>query len=138
MHAALLLLHSLLRWVVIFNGAYAVVGASRGRARSAGRWFAIALDVQVLVGLLLYWVSPITSSALANMGAAMQNRVVRFWAVEHGFTMLVALALAHIGLARAKKGKGGAALMFLLALIAVLIGIPWPALPYGRPLLPLP
>jgi hypothetical protein len=137
MHAVVLFLHSLLRWLVLAAGLYAVARAF-GRDGRAGRWFAILLDVQVLVGLILYWLSPITSSAVANMGAAMQNRVARFWAVEHGFSMLVALALAHIGLARAKKGKRGAALMYVLALIAVLLGIPWPFLPYGRPLVPTP
>ncbi|MGH2437693.1 MAG: hypothetical protein ACRDFA_11970 [bacterium] len=137
MHASVLFIHSLLRWVVLAAGLYAV-GAAVGRSGRAGRWFAILLDIQVVIGLIVYWLSPITSSALANMGAAMQNRVVRFWAVEHGFSMLVAVALAHIGLARAKKGKGGAALLYLLALVAVLIGIPWPFLPYGRPLIPMP
>jgi hypothetical protein len=137
MHAAFLFVHSLLRWVVVAAGVHAVVAAGRGNGR-AGRYFPILLDIQVFTGLLLYWLSPITSSALTNMGTTMQNRVARFWAVEHGFSMLVALALAHVGLARAKKGKGGAALLYLLALIAILIGIPWPFLPYGRPLIPVP
>jgi hypothetical protein len=134
MHALLLFVHSLFRWVVILAGLYA---AGRRDARP-GRWFAISLDIQVLIGLILYWLSPITSGAIGNMGAAMQNRVTRFWAVEHVASMILALALAHIGVARARKGKGGAAVLFLLALLALLMGIPWPFLPYGRPLLPAP
>jgi hypothetical protein len=137
MHAVVLFIHSLLRWFVLAAGLYAVARAFGGNGR-AGRWFAILLDIQVLLGLIVYWLSPITSSALANMGGAMQNRVVRFWTVEHSFSMLVALALAHIGLARAKKGKGGSAVLYLLALLAILAGIPWPPLPYGRPLIPIP
>jgi hypothetical protein len=136
MHAVLLLAHSLLRWVVLALGVAAVFSASAGRPVPNGRRFAVSLDIQILVGLIVYWLSPITSSALTNMGAAMQNRIVRFWTVEHAFSMLVAVALAHIGLARAKKGKGGAALLYVLALVAILIGIPWPFLPYGRPWLP--
>jgi hypothetical protein len=137
MHAAVLFIHSLLRWAVLAAGLYAVAAAARGKGR-AGRYFPILLDIQVVAGLLLYGLSPITSSAIGNLGAAMQNRVVRFWAVEHVFTMLVALALAHIGLSRAKAGKGGVALLYLLALVAVLVGTPWPFFPYGRPLLPMP
>ncbi|HEX2443048.1 MAG TPA: hypothetical protein VHJ77_03810 [Vicinamibacterales bacterium] len=138
MHALLLFVHSLFRWVVILLGLYAVVAASGRRDARPGRWFAITLDIQFLLGLILYWLSPITSGAIANMGAAMQNRVIRFWAVEHVTSMVLALALAHIGVARARKGKGGAAVLFVLALLAILIGIPWPFLPYGRPLVPAP
>jgi hypothetical protein len=68
----------------------------------------------------------------------MQNRVARFWTVEHLFSMLLAVALVHIGVARARKGKGGVAVLYLLALLAILVGIPWPFLPYGRPLIPVP
>jgi hypothetical protein len=137
MHAAVLFIHSLLRWFVLAAAVYAVVRAF-GRDYSGGRWFARLLDLQVAIGLLAYWLSPITSSALTNMGAAMQNRVARFWVVEHAFSMIIAVALVHIGVARARKGKGGVAVLYLLALLAILIGIPWPFLPYGRPLIPAP
>lgn len=137
MYAAVLFVHSLLRWFVLAAAVYAVVRAF-GRDYSAGRWFSRLLDLQVAIGLIVYWLSPITSSALSNMSGAMQNRVARFWTVEHGFSMLVAVALVHIGVARARKGKGGVAVLFLLALVAMLIGIPWPFLPYGRPLIPIP
>jgi hypothetical protein len=122
--------------LVLLAGFYAVAAAFARRDARPGRWFAISLDVQVLIGLILYWLSPITSGAIGNMGEAMQNRIVRFWAVEHVTSMIVAVALAHIGVARARKGKGGAAVLFLLALLAILAGIPWPFMPYGRPLLP--
>ena len=138
MHALLLFVHSLFRWVVLLAGFYAVGSAFGRRDARPGRWFAISLDIQMLIGLILYWLSPITTGAISNMGAAMQNRVARFWAVEHVTSMTLALALAHIGVARARKGKGGAAVLFLLALVAILIGIPWPVLPYGRPLVPAP
>jgi hypothetical protein len=137
MHAAVLFVHSLLRWFVLAAAVYAVVRAF-ARDYGAGRWFSRLLDLQVALGLLLYWLSPITSSALSNMSGAMQNRVARFWTVEHAFSMVVAVALVHIGAARAKKGKGGVAVLYLLALLAILAGIPWPFLPYGRPLIPIP
>ena len=137
MHAAVLFVHSLLRWFVLAAAVYAVVRAF-SRDYSAGRWFSRLLDLQVAIGLIVFWLSPITSSALSNMGGAMQNRVARFWTVEHAFSMIVAVALVHIGVARARKGKGGVAVLYLLALVAILIGIPWPFLPYGRPLIPVP
>jgi hypothetical protein len=138
MHAFFLFIHSLFRWVVLLAGLYAVAAAFGRRDARPGRWFAISLDIQLLIGLILYWLSPITSGAVSDMAAAMQNRVVRFWTVEHATSMILALVLAHVGVARARKGKGGAAVLFLLALLAILAGIPWPLMPYGRPLFPAP
>ena len=105
MYAAMLFVHSLLRWFVLAAALCAVVRAF-GRDYSAGRWFSRLLDLQVAIGLIVCWLSPITSSALSNMGAAMKNRVVRFWAVEHAFSMLIAVALVHIiSRARAKRKR---------------------------------
>jgi len=150
MYTATLLLHSWLRWVVIVLGLLAVVkaitGRSSGRAWSpaearAGRLFAIALDVQVLLGLLLYFVfSNLLSVAREDMGRAMASPTIRFWLVEHLTGMLVAVALAHIGSVRVRKAStdavkyGRAALFYGLALLAVLLASPWPGLPHARPL----
>ena len=71
----------------------------------------------------------------------MQDRIARFWAVEHVFGMIVGIALAHIGRSRVHKTGDDvrrhklAAIFFTLALLAILASIPWPTLPYGRPLL---
>ena len=111
MYTTALLVHSWLRWVVLILGLIAA-----GRALTAGRrqWtrsdhqagllFGIAFDIQTLIGLILYFLlSPFTGEALQNIGAAMQNSGLRFWAVEHPFGMFVALALVHIGNARIRK-----------------------------------
>ena len=110
----------------------------------AGWWFLTSLDVQMLLGLLLYFVlSPITSAALQDFGAAMGNSALRFWSVEHVFGMGIAIVLAHIGRARIRRaGKEGndtrrhrlAVVFFMLALIAIIASIPWPGTPNGRPL----
>jgi hypothetical protein len=150
MHTATLFLHSWLRWVVIVLGLLAVVralaGRSGGRAwspsdASAGRLYTITLDVQVLLGLLLYFVfSNLLGVAREDMGRAMATPTIRFWLVEHLTGMLVALALAHIGTARVRKATtdaarfGRAALFYGLSLIAVLLASPWPGLPHARPL----
>lgn len=154
MHTGVLALHSLLRWLVIVAGLVAVFRGVTGwqtrRGWTAsdgvwGLWFTIALDIQLLLGVVLYAVtSPVTRVALQDMGAAMANPVLRFWAVEHAFGMVVALALAHIGRVRIRKASGDAqrhrtaAIFFTLALLAVLISIPWPGTLNARPLLRLP
>ena len=73
----------------------------------------------------------------------MQSRALRFWALEHPFAMMVALALAHIGFAKARKMGGTAAqraasLYFTLAFLVILAAIPWPIFTFGRLLWPLP
>ena len=64
----------------------------------------IALDVQVLLGLLLYGsLSPFTAQAMSDFGAAMRDPVLRFWAVEHFTMMLSAAVLVHVGRVLARK-----------------------------------
>ena len=82
-----------------------------------------------------------TRAAFQDFGAAMRDNVLRFWAVEHVFGMVLAIALAHIGRSRVHKtGDDGrrhklSLIFFTLALILILGSIPWPTLPHGRPLL---
>jgi hypothetical protein len=94
-----------------------------------------------MIGLLLYvGLSPITRAALQDFGGAMRDSVLRFWAVEHIFGMLVSLTLAHIGrsktrrLSNATARHKAAAIYFGLALLVMLASIPWPGLPAGRAL----
>lgn len=139
MYGLVLLIHSWLRWAVLAAGLTAVVRGGE-RDGAAGKWFTILLDVQVLVGLLLYFVlSPFTKMALSDFGSAMGNSQLRYFAVEHVFGILIGTALAHIGRARVRKApqhrRARVAMIFYgLALLAILISIPWPGMPAGRPL----
>ncbi|MBK8985463.1 MAG: hypothetical protein IPM39_05170 [Chloroflexi bacterium] len=148
MYPLVLGLHNITRWLVLIVGILAIIRAFIGWSgkkqwtgldNSAGLFFTISLDVQLLLGLLLYGVlSPITTGSFSNFGAAMSNSDTRFWLVEHLFTMVVAVVLAHVGRSLSKKAPTHvakhkrAAIFFTLALIAVLAGIPW-----FRPLLPI-
>lgn len=150
MYTTIILLHSLLRWVVLATGVFAVVrgisGWRSGRQWTraddrAARWFTSALDLQMLLGLLLYfWLSPITTAALLDFGSVMGNGGLRFWAIEHPFGMIVGIALAHIGRGRLRKIGADArrhrtaAIFFTLSLLVILASIPWPGSAQGRPL----
>ena len=150
MYAVVLVIHSWLRWLVILSGLFAfiraAVGAATGKAWTpaddrAGALFARIFDLQFLFGLILYvFLSPTTHAVFGNFSAAMKDDVSRFWAVEHIVGMFIAAALVHIGQIRARKTDSlrrhkVAAIFFGLALAVVLGSIPWPSLPYGRPLL---
>jgi hypothetical protein len=150
MYAAALILHSWLRWIVLLTGfvafARAVSGASGTKSWTpsddrAGFWFTMALDLQVVIGLALYFFlspSPYAAQLVRDFGGAMKDPHLRFWAIEHGFGMLIGVALAHVGRVRARRADSlrrhkVAAIFFGLALVAVAVSIPWPGTPNGRP-----
>jgi hypothetical protein len=147
MYSFVLTLHNLLRWLVLILGIVAVVRAFIGWSGTSvwselddrlGLGFTISLDLQVLLGLLLYvFLSPITTHAFSNFGAAMADTNTRFFLVEHSFMMVLAIIVAHVGRSRARKQSTdkskfrATAIFFSIALILVLAAIPW-----SRPLLP--
>lgn len=141
MYATTLLVHSWVRWLVVVLGVWALLSALTARggagARKAGQFFTIALDVQFLLGVLLYVVlSPITRAAIGDMAAAMHNGVWRFWSVEHPALMILAVVFGHVGRMAARRSPASRrpVVWYALSIAAILAAIPWPALPYGRPL----
>lgn len=150
MYTAVLVTHSLLRYVVLALGLAALGRALSGVAGTKtwskadtrwGRFFVISLDVQLLFGLGLYFgLSPLISPALADPRAA--GRLLRFWAFEHPAMMLLAVVAAHVGLVLARKAASDArkfratAICFLLALVLIVAAIPWPSTRAARPLWP--
>lgn len=147
MYTFVLAVHNIVRWLVLIFGVIAVVRAFVGWFGSRqwtdlddklGLGFTISIDIQFVLGLLLYLVlSPITTSAFQNMSTAMSDSGTRYFLVEHSVMMVAALILAHIGRSRTKKadtdlGKyKNAAIFYTIALLIILASIPW-----FRPLLP--
>jgi len=150
MYTSALLLHSWVRWIILIAGilavARAVAGMSGGKpwtkADDRGTLlFTIALDIQLLIGLILYaGLSPVTRTAFADMAAAMRNPALRFWVAEHFVGMIMALALAHVGRVVIKKrteagDKHRLAAMFMgVAMVVILLSLPWPWGSIPRPL----
>jgi hypothetical protein len=99
----------------------------------------IVVHTQFLVGLVIYFISPLVQRALSDMGAAMKETTLRFWAVEHIAMMLVAVVLITIGRSSSKKAVDAVikhkriALFFLIGLIIILAAIPWPFSRVPRP-----
>lgn len=120
----LLVVHDWLRWAVLAallgGGAYALLQAPRDAAVFRRPIFSVAVgvvDIQVLIGLVLY-----------VAGGAWREGL--FSAVLHPLAMVVAAAIAHVGLARgaregSRRGHQVVGAAFLLALGFVIVGIPW-------------
>ena len=140
-YGQLLVAHNLIRWIVLVAGIIAVVSALGGwdgrksmtaGVRRCGAVFVAALDLQFLIGLILYLVaSPITKAAFQNMAVAMKDHEMRFFTVEHTTYMLIAIIAAHVGSRLSRKGKTdarkyrGAAIGYGISLLVILAGIPW-------------
>ena len=152
MYRLLLAGHSLNRWLVLVLLALAIGRALRGwlggrdwhgSDQRVGEALAGVIDLQMLLGLVLYiGFSPHTRAGWSDLGAMLGNRILQFWTLEHGPTMLVAVALVHSGVTRSRRAETArdrhrsAALWFGAAALLVLAAIPWPFLPHGRGLLP--
>jgi hypothetical protein len=148
MYSGALILHSWIRWLVLILGALAVWRAMA--AAPASRWspaddravklFSMAFDVQILIGLILFfWLSPSVSESMHHAGDAMRQPQLRFWLVEHPIGMVAALILINVGRVKVRRAPEElkarrARLFFGLGLLLILASIPWPGLPYGRPL----
>ncbi|HZH74113.1 MAG TPA: hypothetical protein VFD91_16575 [Mariniphaga sp.] len=140
MYIGLLHTHNLLRWLILLTIVIALIFAFTGwfgkkewtkKDNLVGLLLTIFIDLQLLTGLLLYFVSPLIKSALADFGAAMKNSDLRFFAMEHVLLMLIALILVHIGRSKSKKAllpvvkHKAAAIWFGVAFILILAGVPW-------------
>ena len=148
-YLTVLALHSGWRWVVLLSAITAVVvslAGWRGRwpfkpaGQATSAFYIAALDAQFLLGLGLYATSPLVRSAWMNLAGAMKAHELRFFALEHLTSMLLALALAHVGSLRAKRAQRDASKYLTqmawhaASLAMVLIGMPWWR-PLFRPLL---
>ena len=148
LYTTVLTMHSWVRWIVLLLAVAATLNALRpatpdGRlpGKSWDTFFMAAIDIQVLIGLVLYFgLSPFTVEAMNDMGAAMKNPGLRFWAVEHAVGMFAAMALVRVGRILSANAASPASartrrlIFFGLALLVILGSIPWPGMANGRPL----
>ena len=129
-------LHSGIRYIVILLFALALVMALVGlfgrrsyteANRKVNLFSMISAHIQLLTGLILYFVSP--KVMFSNMSAAMKDPVIRYWTVEHLVMMLFAVILITIGHSRSKKAIDAVnkhraiALFYGLALLVILLAI---------------
>jgi hypothetical protein len=146
MYTFILDARSVLRWIVLATAAWTLMGAYRGWLGSTpwsdtDQWavllFTRALDLQVLLGVALAFVSPLIQYALFGLRAAMQAPHLRFFLVEHVPLMLVAITMVYAGGGLALRSTGDrtrvqrTAELFILATLVIAVAIPrW------RPVLP--
>lgn len=93
----------------------------------------IAAHLQLLFGLILYFISPLGVSNIS--GEVMKNAELRLYAIGHPLAMIIAIVLITIGYIKAKKLKDSdkryktILLFYILGLILILTRIPWSVWP---------
>lgn len=134
--------HSGLRWLVLFAllGVIVIAVAQltgkkqfTDTLRKFSLFALIFSHLQLLIGLVLYFISPKVIFA----GESMKNALTRFFLVEHIALMIIALVLITMGYSKAKKAIEHSAKLkktlwfYGLGLLLILLSIPWPWQQYG-------
>jgi cytochrome bd-type quinol oxidase subunit 2 len=151
MYSTLLALHSLTRWLVLISLIFAIYTAFKGWftnksfSKSDNRirhWTATIAHVQLILGIWLYFISPIIDYFLHNYKIAVHQREIRFFGMEHNIMMIIAILIITIGSFKAKRKPTNQekfktmAIWFTIGLVIILISIPWTFSPFAqRPLL---
>ncbi|MEY2595977.1 MAG: hypothetical protein RI965_1249 [Bacteroidota bacterium] len=153
METGLLHLHNLLRWVILVLLVWSMVASYSGwkskrifSSKDKKIWLftMIASHITLILGLyqwilgrfgLLTYVKPEGVSM-------MKNATLRFYQMEHPVMMIVSILLITLGYGMAKKSVEDekkykkAFQYFMIALVLILMAIPWPFREVGRPLFP--
>jgi L-asparagine transporter-like permease len=129
--------HSGLRWLVLLFLVWAIINAGRKMGSQAtygandkkvGLFALIFTHVQLILGLILYFISP----KVQFSSATMSDSLLRFYTVEHISLMLIAIVLITMGYSKAKKKAEDSQKFkttfwyYLIGLVLILVSIPWP------------
>ncbi|MEI7959479.1 MAG: hypothetical protein WCH36_01090 [Chitinophagaceae bacterium] len=142
MTTGLLHLHNLLRWVILITLFLSIYKLwSKQNALGTSKILLISSHTTLLLGLYQYITGAVGLKMIqaAGMGAAMKDAATRFWAVEHIFSMVLAIVLITIGHVKYKKSSqsGTTQVLYVIALLLILSAIPWPfRAGIGRPWFP--
>lgn len=125
----IILTHSTLRYFILvflfillyrsFQG-WQKKSAFTGTDNKVSLWLFILTHSQLLLGLIIYFISPL----VIFEGASMKNAVARYWLVEHVTMMLIAVVLITMARVTAKKMTDAVAKhkrLFIFNLIALLL-----------------
>lgn len=129
-------IHSTLAYAVLAVVAIAVINAFLGLSskrnftkndRSLSLVALILSHIQLVVGLVLWAISPLGKEAMSQMS----NAALRLTAVEHPLTNIIAIALITIGWSKHKKEESSngkfkkIGIFYALGLLLILSRIPW-------------
>jgi hypothetical protein len=129
MYNGLLFAHSYLRYIILILLLVVIITSLLGMVNKKpytngdnklGLYLFIATHLQLLLGLVLFFISPVVQFS----GAAMKDATTRYWLVEHNTAMLIAIVFITLARSTSKKmtdGQSKHKRMFIFNLIALVI-----------------
>ena len=129
MHSLLLLFHSTILYFVLIFLILVIVRSLMGWMNrkdytntddKVSLWLFILTHTQLLIGLILFFVSPVVIFS----GASMKDSIARYWLVEHNTMMIIAIVLISVARISIKKIADTVAKhkrLFILNTIALVI-----------------
>ena len=134
LYSAVQELHSILRYVILFLVILAIVQSIQGWIgkspytpfnRKVNLFALISAHTQLLIGIVLYCVSPLVQF---NSGT-MKNDTTRYFTVEHWVMMLIAIVLITVGYSKSKKiilpeaKHKTVAIYYIIAFLVIIVAI---------------
>lgn len=147
MYYTLLFSHSVVRWLVVISLLCSVFRAAKGyfakstfnKVDNAVRhWTATIAHIQLLIGIVLYFESPVVRHFFANVRDNLKFFNLTFFAFVHSTIMFTAVVFITIGSSRSKRMASDQEkfkiilLWYTLALLFILIAVPWPFSPFAN------
>ena len=142
MNTGLLHLHNVLRWVILITLILSIYKLyTKQDALKTSKILLISSHTTLLIGLYQYFTGAVGIKMIQAMGMAetMKNAATRFWAVEHIFSMILAIIFITIGHIGYKKSQNAsrAKVLYVVALLLIVLAMPWPFKEgIGRPWFP--
>jgi hypothetical protein len=152
MYQGLLHLHNFLRWVIllllVINVIRHILAMNKpfeAADNKLGLVLMITAHLMLLIGLYQYFAGTNGFRLILENGAAvvMRDPAMRFWAVEHISSMILAIVLITVARGVFRKPITNEAkhkralLLYVVALILVIAAVPWPFREaIARPLFP--
>jgi len=147
MYQTLTFLHSTFRWLVLLSLFYSIFRAYKGYFSEkefsktdnfVRHWTATIAHIQLVLGITLYSQSPIIKYFWNNFDEAKESFELIFFGLIHIFLMLLSIILITIGSSISKRKTTDRdkfrtiLIYFVIALIIILIAIPWPFSPLAN------
>ena len=122
--------------ILIFAVVNAVIGVAKKKKFTdkdlrVGLFALIVSHIQLLIGLVWYFMSPWFSALTSDAGAVMKEKSLRLLAVEHPVMMILAIIFITIGWSKHKKKTTDSAkfktfvIFYGIGLLLMLSKIPW-------------
>ena len=129
LHSGWAYLALLLLVVAVLNALYGFFSKKEFNAtdRKIALFALIGTHTQLLIGLIIYFVSPLGFASLGNMS----DKAIRLTSLEHPLINIIAIALITIGWSKHKKSLTSESkfktftIFYTLGLILILMRIPW-------------